>query len=199
MPYWFQQDAFSLALDDTLSIWGWHTLSFFIKHKFPPNLSGFSPYLSGRLSVGMSHYSDSFGVVIDTTAYTDTAWTQQSIHFQATSNFGHITCRPVREIYGRSWVFVDNFVLRFDSTGTINPSWHCLNNACIDPSDGSGIYTSLATCQTSCITSTNELPQQQKQLVKIIDILGKEAMPKHKEILFYIYSDGTVEKKLLID
>jgi len=51
----------------------------------------------------------------------------------------------------------------------------------------------------SCITSVNETSQQEKQLLKIIDILGKEATPKQKGIMFYIYSDGTVEKKLLID
>ena len=36
-----------------------------------------------------------------------------------------------------------------------------------------------------------------KQLVKIVDILGKESQPK-KGLLFYIYSDGTVEKKIIV-
>ncbi len=45
----------------------------------------------------------------------------------------------------------------------------------------------------------NEIPQQQKQLLKIVDILGKEANPKQKGILFYIFSDGTVEKKVLVE
>ncbi len=42
----------------------------------------------------------------------------------------------------------------------------------------------------------NELSQQEKSLLKVVDILGKAATPKQKGILFYIYSDGTVEKRL---
>ncbi|MGY8921915.1 MAG: hypothetical protein ACKVKQ_08455 [Flavobacteriales bacterium] len=196
---WVYQDAFSLELDDTLSIGSWYTLSFYSKHKHP--LGSFL-YASGRLSVGMSHYADSFGVVIDTTAYTDTAWAQHSVHFQATSNFEHITCRPVREKIGANWAFVDNFSLRLDSTGTYIPppaSWNCLATACIDPANGNGTYTTLAACQTACITSAiNEL-QGEKQLLKIVDILGKESKPTATGLLFYIYSDGTVEKKVFIE
>ena len=47
-------------------------------------------------------------------------------------------------------------------------------------------------------TGVNESPQQEKQLLKIVDILGKESKSK-KGLLFYIYSDGTVEKKLIIE
>ena len=45
----------------------------------------------------------------------------------------------------------------------------------------------------------NEAPQQENQLLKIVDILGKESEPQQKGLLFYIYSDGTVEKKLIIE
>ena len=37
-----------------------------------------------------------------------------------------------------------------------------------------------------------------KKLLKIVDVLGKENKSK-KGLLFYIYSDGTVEKKLIIE
>ena len=37
-----------------------------------------------------------------------------------------------------------------------------------------------------------------KKLLKIVDILGRESKSK-KGLLFYIYSDGTVEKKLIIE
>ena len=43
------------------------------------------------------------------------------------------------------------------------------------------------------------LKQKEIQLVKIVDILGKESSPNKKGLLFYIYSDGTVEKKLIIE
>ena len=48
-------------------------------------------------------------------------------------------------------------------------------------------------------TGVNEVAQYEKQLLKIVDILGKESSPNKKGLLFYIYSDGTVEKKLIIE
>jgi len=48
-------------------------------------------------------------------------------------------------------------------------------------------------------TGVNELYSNNKHLVKIVDILGKESQPNKKGLLFYIYSDGTVEKKLIIE
>ena len=47
-------------------------------------------------------------------------------------------------------------------------------------------------------TGINEASQQKKQLLKIVDILGKESQPNKKGLLFYIYSDGTVEKKIIV-
>jgi hypothetical protein len=196
---WDAQDAFALELSDTLTTGNWYTLNFYITHENP---LAYPLYLPGRLSVGMSHYTDSFGVIIDTTAYTDTAWAKQSFHFQATDNFQHITCRPVREQIGANLAFVDNFVLVFDSTGTYIPppaSWNCLATACIDPADGSGTYTTLAACQTACITSAINEQQGEKQLLKIVDILGKESKPTATGLLFYIYSDGTVEKRIIVE
>jgi hypothetical protein len=196
---WFSQEHFSLELDDTLSIGSWYTLSFYSKHKHP--LGSFL-YASGRLSVGMSHYADSFGVVIDTTAYTDTAWAQHSVHFQATDSFAHITCRPARNQIGGNWAFVDNFSLRLDSTGTYIPppaSWNCLATACIDPTNGNGTYTTLAACQAACITSAINEQQGKKKLLKIVDVLGKKSSPNKKGLLFYIYSDGTVEKRIVVE
>jgi len=47
-------------------------------------------------------------------------------------------------------------------------------------------------------TGINELNGINRHLLKITDILGKESKSK-KGLLFYIYSDGTVEKKLIIE
>ena len=47
-------------------------------------------------------------------------------------------------------------------------------------------------------TGINELSASNKQLLKIVDILGRESKSK-KGLLFYIYSDGTAEKKLIIE
>ena len=64
-----------------------------------------------------------------------------------------------------------------------------------------------------CISDTvfiniNNIPssisgiQNSKELIKIVDILGKEVDSEkviYKTTLFFIYSDGTVEKKIIIN
>ena len=38
-----------------------------------------------------------------------------------------------------------------------------------------------------------------KKLLKVTDILGREVNEKRNTPLFYIYNDGTVEKKIIIE
>jgi len=47
-------------------------------------------------------------------------------------------------------------------------------------------------------TSTLEISNQ-KKVFKIVDILGKETNLKVNKLLFYIYEDGTVEKRIVIE
>ena len=37
-----------------------------------------------------------------------------------------------------------------------------------------------------------------QELIKIMDVLGREAQGTKNTLLFYIYSDGSVEQKLII-
>lgn len=43
----------------------------------------------------------------------------------------------------------------------------------------------------------NEQPKP-KQLLRIVDVLGRESKPQPNIPLFYIYTDGTVEKKIVV-
>jgi len=52
--------------------------------------------------------------------------------------------------------------------------------------------------QDETVTSILEISNQ-KTLIKIVDILGRETNPKANALLFYIYDDGTVEKKIIIE
>ena len=47
-------------------------------------------------------------------------------------------------------------------------------------------------------TSISEI-NTSSELIKVIDILGREVKGKKNEPLFYIYDDGTVEKKIVIE
>ena len=55
----------------------------------------------------------------------------------------------------------------------------------------------LTETQEPLTTGINEISQEEKKLLKILDILGRESKSK-KGLLFYIYSDGTVEKKIIV-
>ena len=48
-------------------------------------------------------------------------------------------------------------------------------------------------------TSIKEIKNTNNTLVRLVDILGKKATHQQKGLLFYIYDDGTVEKKIIID
>ena len=37
-----------------------------------------------------------------------------------------------------------------------------------------------------------------RRLIKIVDSIGRETNEKENSILFYIYSDGSVEKKIIL-
>jgi hypothetical protein len=47
------------------------------------------------------------------------------------------------------------------------------------------------------VTSLGEIISDNKKLIKIVDILGRETFPKNNEILFYIYEDGTIDKRYI--
>ena len=51
-------------------------------------------------------------------------------------------------------------------------------------------------CNTTEIT---DLYNTDKTLLKITDVLGRETTHKSNTLLFYIYNDGTVEKKIIIN
>ena len=41
--------------------------------------------------------------------------------------------------------------------------------------------------------------ENEKTLTRIVDILGKEVLPTKNTPLFYIYSDGSIEHKIIIN
>jgi hypothetical protein len=47
----------------------------------------------------------------------------------------------------------------------------------------------------STTTSIKQV-ENYKELIKVVDVLGKESIIDLNKILFFIYSDGTIEKKI---
>ena len=80
----------------------------------------------------------------------------------------------------------------------VTPTWNCSNGVCSDPGTGTGAYTSLTACQTVCGTTEIQEQTTNKELLKVTDLLGRETKATN-QLLFYIYNDGTVEKKVVIE
>ena len=81
-------------------------------------------------------------------------------------------------------------------------SWSCINSDCVDPGDGSGQYDSESWCLSVCSNSSiDEINHIQKSLIKVVNVLGQQVDKNHRfnNTLFYIYDDGSVEKKFVIE
>jgi hypothetical protein len=82
-----------------------------------------------------------------------------------------------------------------------NPTWNCIGGACIDAGTGTGAFTDSLQCVTNCAAThlSNLKDLNTVKLIKITDGLGREKEGTKNEPLFYIYDDGTVEKKIIIE
>ena len=49
------------------------------------------------------------------------------------------------------------------------------------------------------VTSIGEIDLFDKKLIKVVDLLGRETSININQILFFIYEDGTIEKRYIID
>ena len=185
--------ALSLKLQQQLQIGAYYRLSYYQKifpHIYPNN------FIAGQVVVGVSDSATTFGITVDTMAYPTTNWTKIELTFQANIPAQHLTIKAALK-QGYRGALVDHFVLEFDSAGTI--SWNCMNNNCVDTANSSGTYNSLASCQAVCGSSAIEENTKTKQLLKITDVLGRKSKPTPNVPLFYRYSDGTVEKRIIIE
>jgi hypothetical protein len=79
-------------------------------------------------------------------------------------------------------------------------TWDCISPGnCQDPGNGTGAYASLSGCQSNCMATAIQEHTTTKRLLKVTDILGRETKGTKNEVLFYIYDDGTVEKRIIIE
>ncbi|MBC8266377.1 MAG: hypothetical protein H8E84_05365, partial [Flavobacteriales bacterium] len=69
-----------------------------------------------------------------------------------------------------------------------------------------GGFDSFVTFNTNCnytnpCNTTSAIKEHftNKELLKVTDLLGRETKGTKNEVLFYIYDDGTVEKRIVIE
>ncbi|MBT5273510.1 MAG: cyanophycinase [Flavobacteriales bacterium] len=78
-----------------------------------------------------------------------------------------------------------------DGTGGVWENWSVLN----------GLLFESISNPINCNSTGIYLEDQtgSNKLTKVIDVLGKDAERENNQTLFYIYDDGTVEKKIIIE
>jgi hypothetical protein len=87
-----------------------------------------------------------------------------------------------------------------------NPNLTCINvddstwstNAWVWMQQASFI-DSLHYFSNNCSTTGIQEHTKNKELLKVTDLLGRETKGTKNEVLFYIYDDGTVEKRIIIE
>tara|TARA_B110000444_G_C18648037_1_gene504696 strand:- start:507 stop:866 length:360 start_codon:yes stop_codon:yes gene_type:complete len=99
-----------------------------------------------------------------------------------------------------------------DLLGCTSP-WACNYDALANCEDGSCLYgnngctdstainyDSTATCNDGSCQYTTGIQEQStnKKILKVIDVLGRETKQTNHPV-FYIYDDGTVEKRIIIE
>ena len=108
--------------------------------------------------------------------------------------------------YTSAWnvMYMQRLTPCFDSIISIcnDSTWDCTPAiGCFESGAGLGQYSSLSSCQAACnATDINIIDNSEKRiLIKIIDILGRKSKVIKNQTLFYIYDDGTVEKKIILE
>lgn len=83
------------------------------------------------------------------------------------------------------------------------------NNVCITYADAAGYYTCCVTwiwdpllgnwAKMGSVTSILESNSSKKKLMKVVDVSGRETSINSNKTLFFIYEDGIIEKRIVIE
>jgi len=52
---------------------------------------------------------------------------------------------------------------------------------------------------STTILFDDNITTEYKNILKVVDVLGKETKEKRNTPLLYIYDDGTIEKKIIVE
>ena len=88
----------------------------------------------------------------------------------------------------------------------LNNNLTCAEVDNIGQATNNWLFDSFTTLTTNCnytnpcnLTTSIQVHTTNKELLRTIDVLGRETKGKKNEPLFYIYDDGTVEKRIVIE
>jgi hypothetical protein len=87
------------------------------------------------------------------------------------------------------------YIINHDVIGRYTYSSHELWNPISNSFDMQNEWYYLYNSQTAI----HESMSKEKTLLSIVDILGKTTKPKKNTQLFYIFDDGTIENKIILE
>jgi polyhydroxybutyrate depolymerase len=67
----------------------------------------------------------------------------------------------------------------------------------MDISSSREIWNFFAELCDDVVSTTTFLPDAERELLKIVDVLGRETKVTKNTVLFYLYSDGLIERKVI--
>lgn len=113
-----------------------------------------------------------------------------------------ISTAPDGTVLGEDSMWNSHLVYNSISNDTIytcinyNPNGNSFLTCCVtwiwDANSGSW-------ARMSSVTSIGEIDSSNKKLIKVVDVLGRETLINSSQTLFFIYEDGTIEKRYIID
>ena len=105
-----------------------------------------------------------------------------------------------------NWYIVEynvGIIINGQTTNSIQAQWGSTSGdftLCVIETDINGCVGDEECLFINVINLTNiEEYNVQNNLLKITDMLGKETPYRRNALLFYIYDDGTVEKRIIIE
>ena len=119
-------------------------------------------------------------------------------YFTAVNN-PQLYCIAVNDIAYANYIWLKDSDCVFSTNCSIT-SWDCDGQgACVDPGTGLGQYNTLSNCELDCIFTPIEDYQSKRKLIKVLDVFGRSVTAKPNMPLMYIYDDGSVEKRIMLD
>ena len=84
-------------------------------------------------------------------------------------------------------------------TAVNNPQLYCIAVNDIAYANYNWLKDSGCVFSSNCGTSSVEDHQSKRKLIKVLDVFGRSVTPKPNMPLMYIYDDGSVEKRIILD
>ena len=93
----------------------------------------------------------------------------------------------------------DNFHQLCFSTSNDIVKISMMANTVEDPNQDPNLYSEIDVVSCTTLTSIDDFFEEKKRLISVVDFLGRQSKGLKNQPLFYIYDDGTVEKKIFFE